>query len=407
MKLLHPLLIASFLAIPSVAFSTDIKDLTAGSLKDYATNIDKKETVLTISGTMNAADFSYIQDNFNDLQTLDLSGVKILSYSGGRLPYTGLSSSADDALPAYSLTGLTSLTELKLPSELKSIDKGALSGTGLTTIVLPAGLENIGEYAFLRCNNLTKVSIPASVKSIGERAFAYCGNLTAVSIATNASLPTIPVGMFEASGVKNLNLKELAACSEIGPWALAECEGLLTLVLPENTRNIGEAALLGTTSIRTISLPASTDYIADNAMANMHGLIELDVSTVAKVPYLGENVWRNVVQKDVELITPDELINEFREADQWKEFNVIPLAESTIDIVNTSSNQNLLTVKRSGNQIIVEANETLGSVSVYNVSGHLVNRVTTDKSSTQFSIAGWPTGVYLIVSESGIAKVAI
>lgn len=407
MKFLHPLLIASALVLPSVARATDIKGLTAGTLKDAAANVDKTETALALSGTMNAADFSYIQDNFNDLKSLDLSQVKIVSYSGGRLPYTGLSSSSDDALPAYSLTGLSALTELKLPSGLKSIDKGALSGTGLTSISLPAGLENIGEYAFLRCKDLAQVSIPASVKSIGERAFAYCGNLASVTIAPNTLLPSIPEGMFEASGIKTLNLKDLAACTEIGPWALAECDGLVTLVLPENMRKVGESALMGTSSIRLLSLPVSTDYLADNAMANMQGLMELDASKVTDVPYLGENVWRNVAQKDVTLIAPDDLINEFRDADQWKDFNVIPLTESTIDIVNTSSNSNLLTVKRSGSHVIVETDRGLGTVSVYNVSGHLIARANTPKSSTQFNAAGWAPGVYLIVSEAGIAKIAI
>ncbi len=407
MKLLHPLLIASALLWASSASAADIKDLTAGSLKDAAAEVDKKETSLTLSGTMNAADFSYIQDNFNDLKSLDLSGVKIAAYSGGRLPYTGLSSSGADALPAYSLTGLTSLTSLKLPAGLKSIDKGALSGTGLTSITLPAGLENIGDYAFLRCNELTGVSIPASIKSIGERAFAYCGKLATVTIAPNTSLPSLPEGMFEASGVKELNLKDLAACTEIGPWALAECNGLVTLVLPENTRTIGQSALLGTSSIRTISIPTSTEYLADNAMANMQQLMELDASRLTDVPYLGENVWRNIEQKEVTLIAPDDLIEEFRDADQWKDFNVIPLAESTIDIVNTSSNSDLLTVKRSGSYVIVEATRPLQAVSVYNVSGHLVARANTPKTSVQFDASGWASGVYLIVSEAGIAKIAL
>lgn len=407
MKLLHPLLLASALLIPSLAEATDIKGLTAGSLKNAAAEVDKKETTLTLSGTMNAADFSYIQDNFNDLKSLDLSGVKIVSYSGGRLPYTGLSSSGENSLPAYSLTGLASLTELKLPAGLKSIDKGALSGTGLKSISLPAGLENIGEYAFLRCNNLASVAIPASVKSIGERAFAYCNNLASVSFAPNTSLPSLPEGMFEASGLKNLNLKDLAACTEIGPWALAECNGLVTLVLPENTRQIGESALLGDSSIPLLTLPVSTEYLADHAMANMVGLIDFDASKLTDVPYLGENVWRNVNQKNVTLIAPDELLEEFRDADQWKDFNVIPLAESTIDIVNTSSNSNLLTVKRSGSQVIVESSKALGTVSIYNVSGHLVAQANTPKSSTQFNASGWGSGVYLIVSEAGIAKIAI
>lgn len=408
MKLLKTYLFATAaLCLPVSAFSAEIKDLTAGRLKDAATSIAKTETILKISGTINAADFSYIQDNFNDLKELDLSGATIVSYSGERLPYTGLSSSGANALPAYSLTGLTSLTKLTLPKSLKSIDKGSLSGSGITSLVIPDGVESIGEYAFLRCNNLEEINIPASISSIGERAFAYCGKLNKVTVSSNTLLPSIPEGMFEASGIKQLNLKDLAACNDIGPWALAECNGLTTLVLPEKTQTIGNAALMGTSSIQTLGIPASTDYIADNAMANMTGLNMLDASKTINVPYLGENVWRNVEQDKVTLLAPEELINEFKETDQWKDFKIITKAELTIDIINSHTNTNTLKIKRDGNNLIIEGSAALGRVSIYNVNGKLVAGANTPKKTSQFRTSGWAQGVYLIISEAGIAKITI
>lgn len=392
-------------AIPAKAVKID--GLSAGNLKNALAEIAPTETSLIISGSMNAADFSFIQDTFNDLKELDLSNVKIVKYSGNRLPYTGLSMSPDAALPAYSLTGLTSLESVKLPSGLKSIGKGAFSGTGIKSIDIPNSVVSIDDYAFLRCQGLKTVNIPSSVKSIGERAFAYCGNLATVNIATNSSLPTIPEGMFEASGLKTLSLSALAECKEIGPWALAQCNGLTTLILPEKTQTIGVSALAGTKSIQTLSLPKTTDYIADNAMSNMSGLTTLEVVNVENVPYLGESVWRNVNQKDVMLITADDMTDHFREADQWQNFNIVSESTLTTDNITTESGNNSLIVRREGNSLEVRSNQPIGHVSIYNVKGHLVAGHTTPKNVATFNIAGWAKGVYLIVSEAGVAKITI
>ena len=38
----------------------------------------------------------------------------------------------------------------------------------LTDVVIPAGVESIGNYAFSGCRSITKIAIPASVTTIGE-----------------------------------------------------------------------------------------------------------------------------------------------------------------------------------------------------------------------------------------------
>lgn len=404
------IIIGGALMLPSAAtIAADIKGLTAGELSTAAATIKKVETTLTISGSMNAADFSYLQDNFNNLQTLDLSGVTIVGYSGARLPYTGLTTSPAATLPAYSLTGLSTLKTVILPSNLTAIGKGALSGTGITSINIPASVKEIGDYAFLRCNDLQSVTIPAGVKEIGERAFAYCDNLTTVNIEENSELAVIPEGMFEASGLKHLSLKSLADCTEIGPWALAECNGLVTLVLPEATQSIGEAALLGDNAIQTLSLPRSVDYIGDNAMANMNGMTQFDVRELSTVPELGESVWRNVNQKDIMLVTPDDLTSDFASAAQWQDFKIV--SESNFELstenVISSANSSELKIKQDGDKLTAEANGALGKVSIYNVSGHLVAGANTNRENVTFNTSGWAKGIYLIICEAGVAKVRI
>ncbi len=54
------------------------------------------------------------------------------------------------------------------------------SPDSLRSIILPEGLEAIGNWAFGYIEHLTSVSIPSTVQTIGTDAFAYCSNLRSV-----------------------------------------------------------------------------------------------------------------------------------------------------------------------------------------------------------------------------------
>ena len=53
-----------------------------------------------------------------------------------------------------------------------------------SVVVIPEGIETIGDRAFMGCEDLHTVFIPTSVKTIGELAFAYCKQLTNVIMQT-------------------------------------------------------------------------------------------------------------------------------------------------------------------------------------------------------------------------------
>ncbi len=71
--------------------------------------------------------------------------------------------------------------DLKLPSTVRSIGRAAFSGTSISHVSLPEGLEIICEGTFGSCNYLQDtLTIPSTVKQICEHAFSGCEMLEAV-----------------------------------------------------------------------------------------------------------------------------------------------------------------------------------------------------------------------------------
>ena len=72
-------------------------------------------------------------------------------------------------------------TTLILPADLQSIGDYAFAGISAQAVVIPDGCQSIGDHAFANCGNLDRVVIPDSVTTIHDDAFAGCHNLTIAS----------------------------------------------------------------------------------------------------------------------------------------------------------------------------------------------------------------------------------
>ena len=84
-----------------------------------------------------------------------------------------LSKTALESVSGMAFAECTSLTEVKFPEDLYSIDAGAFWGcTALKSIEFPDGLTIIGQNAFMD-TGLTEVMIPNSVREIRYCAFGY------------------------------------------------------------------------------------------------------------------------------------------------------------------------------------------------------------------------------------------
>ena len=71
--------------------------------------------------------------------------------------------------------------------------------TEITEIVIPEGVNIIGQYAFYNCENITSVTIPSSVTSIGKNAFSCGIKLSTVNVNMNIPIE-IDESVFEFTG---------------------------------------------------------------------------------------------------------------------------------------------------------------------------------------------------------------
>ena len=80
---------------------------------------------------------------------------------------------------AYAFEGCTNMTQISLCNSLTSIENYTFYGTGLKNVLLPEGLQSIGDSAFAS-SKLESLTIPASVNYIDCYAFEYNRNLSTV-----------------------------------------------------------------------------------------------------------------------------------------------------------------------------------------------------------------------------------
>ncbi len=98
----------------------------------------------------------------------------------------------------------SSLTDITLPLNLKTVSEAVLAGTSIAAIVIPDGVKTLGDRAFEACTQLHTVLLPSSVKLIEDRAFAHCYNLYEIYCA--APVPPRVVGEDNALVLKNVDV---------------------------------------------------------------------------------------------------------------------------------------------------------------------------------------------------------
>ena len=125
------------------------------------------------------------------------------------------------------------------------------NGKLVTDLVIPDGVTDISNSAFIFCSSLTSVTIPDSVTSIGPLAFEFCSNLTNVTMSDG--ITNIGNNAFShCTSLSNVTLPDNLL--SIGDHAFYECSSLASLKIPDGVTCIGVAAFAGT-ALKEIAIP--------------------------------------------------------------------------------------------------------------------------------------------------------
>ena len=238
-----------------------------------------------------------------------------------------------------------------------SIGDGAFANhSGLTSVTIPNSVTSIGNYAFFNCSGLTSVTIPNSVTTIGEFAFAYCSGLT--SVIFNAEKCTKMISAF------------------------SDCTNLTSLTIGDKVTIIPNFAFPHCSKLTSVTIPNSVTSIGDSAFNGCSGLTKL-VSLAVEPPICGEGAFEKVDKTTCQLLVPEESINKYKTADQWKEFLNI-LGYDGVD------------------DVCVDTQDAV--YEVYNLQGV---RVGSGMREAEVTADNLPHGVYILVSPQGRKKLKI
>ena len=273
-------------------------------------------------------------------------------------------------------------------------------------------VTSIGDRAFDQCSGLTSVTIPNSVTTIGEEVFGNCSRLNSVIVDKNngtydsrdncnaiikTSTNKLIVGCKNTTipnSVTSIGDRAFYGCSEltsvtipnsvtsIGESAFYGCSGLTSAIIGNSVKSIGESAFDSCSGLTSVTIGNSVTSIGYDAFRGCSGLTKL-VSLAVEPPTCDNGTFKEVDKTSCQLLVPEESINKYKTADQWKEFLNI-LGYNGVDDVSVDSQNTVY--------------------EVYNLQGV---RVGSGMREAEVTADNLPHGVYILVSPQGRKKLKI
>ena len=181
-----------------------------------------------------------------------------------------------------------------------------LAGQQLTHLVIPDGVQTVGNYAFSHVKSLARVTVPQSLTAMGSGAFAACDNLGRVDAASIdawcriqfADTAANPLSLARHLFVDEREVVDLVVppgCTTINDYAFYNATGLVSVKFEPTLTAIGKQAFAGTSLVDIVCLAATPPAMPDLSSFTVKEWFD----TFVRVPeasleaYKGDAKWHN------------------------------------------------------------------------------------------------------------------
>ena len=206
-------------------------------------------------------------------------------------------------------------TDLTLPSEYNGksyvvAEVAMIANLQITRLVIPSGVESIGDYAFFYMSKLTELVIGEDVTTLGKMCFAEATKLKSITylakniadintenpfvragsatytpdmiLTVGKDVVRIPARIFYGTSsnlvyIKSIVFEDGCAIKSIGARAFYGVTSLSEIVLPEGLETIEEYAFYSNTGLKKVVIPGSVTHIGQYAFAYCNALQSVEI----------------------------------------------------------------------------------------------------------------------------------
>lgn len=276
-------------------------------------------------------------------------------------------------IPGYSTSNqpwasfMEEIEYLNLPEGLTSIGEYAFDGAkSIKEVVLPQSLVRLEQYSFIECRSIHTFTIGPNLSLIAQHALNSCYSLTNLYVPDNVQeirykafnmIPNVSysegredipdAGARTVNGIVEepmvydpVDQTKLSACSAfakgyirvkegvdvIGSYALYNCVAITTVQLPNSVEKVESYALYKCDAAETLIIGSGLllTEMYSFSMQNLKNVVCMAVTP----PDLGMNSFYDTNVGAAVLYVPDESVDLYKEAPQWKNFgSIIPLSQ--------------------------------------------------------------------------------
>ena len=325
---LYPFLSSKFVVDGIVYVPVSPSDRTCDVI-DYEYNPDLKYLIISdkvinkgIEMTVNnICDYSFYGNE--DIQTVRLSNNGDLGESA--------------------FQGCRNLISISLNQDITTIGKSAFSGCeSLSAISIPGGLNRIKDNVFNGCSSLTNVIFENGTEklSLGY----YYQNSKSGPLFVDCPLENVYIGRkldYYTSPFKgNTSLSAVEIPDQettIYDEEFYGCTNLSSLIIGDGVKTIGRRAFSGCSKLEYFSIGSQVESIGNEAFSDCTGLTKF-YSYATIPPTCGSQALDDINKWSCTLYVPTENADEYKAAEQWKEFffveEMIPVNNIKLDREN-------------------------------------------------------------------------
>jgi hypothetical protein len=173
-------------------------------------------------------------------------------------------------------------THVMVATPVRQISNGAFCQANglLLSIVMPNGLERIGDRSFFQCHSLLTLNIPSSLVQVGLSAFTQCTRLGSVDFSPDSQLQMLGNGCF--SHCQSLHRIQIPpSVTSLGRRAFCNCDKLISMDLSHclGLRRIENQVFFSCSSLRKVNLPCVLNSIGNGAFGQCYELRSFRLGT--------------------------------------------------------------------------------------------------------------------------------